>query len=567
MGSDTLAIAYIKMRKFLTISIFTFISSFAFSQYENVELNNNIYDFLNRLHIKKIISKYSNAVLPLNRLEIANYLKYIDEFSSELNEIEKKKLDEYKREFEYELTNSLSSKTELFQSGSFTSNFLNLFSDKERFIYTYIDSSITFFANALFESKSMIAIGDYYDNKHSSLLRWGGKIRGTIGNKIGYYAFATNGQIIDDKNLGLTDITLKNNYKIHEHNSKNFDFTEGYITYNTHNITFQFGREKVSYGQGYNEKMQLSSVNAIDFIKLNFHLASINYAFIHSWILPKSQYIKNNQLMYNDEPINSKYLAIHRLGITLLDNNLELGASEMVVYSNRPFEIAYITPLIFYKSVEHSLQDRDNSLLSFDASVRLIPKVKLYGTFVIDDIDFSKIGTKWWGNLFSYQVGTFITEPFGLSNLDFNIEYLKILPYTFSHRFIENNYTNYNSYVGPNLDPNSDKLDIFSKYYLTYRTSFQIGFSYIRHGKNIVDDKGNVIKNVGGDINFGHRSIDSEETEFLDGKVEKIFTPSFRLLYEVFNDIFFSFEYSYYISKEDIKSKQQMINLIFSINY
>lgn len=553
------------MKKFF-LFIFLTVSFYNHSYTQNVEINNNVYNFLNRLYVKGVIQNYSNAILPISRDKVAEYLSYLDNNSFKLNKVEKKMLDDFKREFEFDLKSTTDHKKELFEKGNFLENLVDLFSDKERYLYTYIDTNFSFFSNALFESKTLMSYGDLYDKKNSSLLRWGAKMRGTINDNIGFYFFVTNGQYLGDKNLALTDITLKNNYKIHEQKSKNFDFTEGYLSYYSKPFMIQLGREKISFGQGYNEKMIISPVNALDFLKLDFSYGIINYSFIHSWLIPK---INDNVTIQfdNERTFSSKYLTSHRLGISLLNNNLELGFSEMVIYSNRPPEIAYLTPLIFFKSVEHSLQDRDNSLISFDAAARVIPKIKLYGTFIIDDIDFSKIGTKWWGNLFSYQVGSFISEPLNFENFDFNIEYLKILPYTFSHRFIENNYTNYNSYIGSNIEPNSDKLSLLIKYYLTYRANIQLGFNYLRHGRNLYDEKGFLVKNVGGDINCGHRAIDSEESIFLDGNIEKIFTSSISFYYEPFNDIFIFFEYNYNLKNEDVKIKQNTINLIFNIKY
>ena len=551
---------------FIVISLFLFCFISAYSQSEKVELNNSVYEFLNRLSVKGIIQNFFNASLPLSRNKITEYIKFLESNVTKLNETEIKKLNDLKSEFEYDLNFSESNKAELFKDGSFFNNLSEVFSDKEKFVYAYTDSISTFFANALFESKSIFSNGDVYNNKNASLLRWGIRARGSFNKHLGYYALATNGQVLGNKELALTDPTLTNNYKIHESNSSNFDFTEGYITYDGGNYSLQLGREKISMGTGYKEKMLISPLNAMDFVKLEANLGIVNYTFIHNWLLSKENVIIDN-LTGGKNVFDSKYLVIHRLGLSLLKSDLELGFSEMIVYSNRPFEIAYMTPLIFYKSVEHSLQDRDNALLSIDAAVRIVPGVKLYGTFVIDELNFSKIGTNWWGNLFSYQIGGFVSEPFKIENFDFCVEYLKILPYTFSHRFIENNYTNYNSFIGPGMNPNSDKIWLNGKYYLNNRLNFQLGFSVTRHGKNITDKTGNVIKNVGGDINLGHRSIDSEESEFLDGTMEKSFSFEAGANYEVFNDFYLQLNYSYYSLKDAVSSKQNVVNFIISINY
>jgi hypothetical protein len=569
MGSNSIANSLLlsDMKKYIKfITLFFVFTLTALSQSEKVEINNSVYDFLNRLYIKGIIKNYSNTLLPLSRRKIVDYLQILNKQPEKLNEMELKKLQDINTEFEYDLFMTDSNKIELFGKGNFLNNFEKVFSEKEKYLYSYTDSLNTFFADAIFETKSIIAGGDVFDNKNSSLLRWGGRARGTINKHLGYYILATNGQVIGDKDLALTDPALTNNYKIHEGKSTNFDFTEGYISYDADFYSLQLGREKVSVGNGYKEKMIISPVNAMDFVKFEVNFGKINYTFMHNWILSKETMLYDN-LTGDKAQFDSKYLATHRLGLSLLESNLELGFSEMIIYSNRPVEIAYMTPLIFYKSVEHSLQDRDNALITFDASVRPINKLKLYGTFIIDELDFSKIGTNWWGNLFSYQVGAFVAEPLNIENFDFCCEYIKILPYTFSHRFIENNYTNYNSFIGANMNPNSDKLWLNGKYYLDNRLNFQLGLGFERHGKNITDQDGNVIRNVGGDINLGHRSIDSENSKFLDGNKENTFSVETGVKYEIFNEFYLELSYLHYSKEDVIKTKQNMINFTISINY
>ncbi len=556
------------MKKLSTlIFIFMITLSNVYSQSEKVELRNNVYDFLNRLYVKGVIDNYSNASLPLSRAKVTEYLKFLDANIEKLNNTEIMKLSDLKKEFQYELNISDSSGLELFKNGSFFDNLSNLFSDRERYIYSYKDSNNTFFLNAMANAKFIASKGDVLNNKNVTLIQWGGRARGTINRNFGYYLLATNGQRIGEKELVFSDLSMRNNYKLNELDQSNFDFTEGYVCYDGGSFSFQLGRERITIGSGYNEKMLVSSVNAMDFIKMEFDIGAVNYTFSHNWILTKPTRLSYNEFEVDGRIVDSKYLALHRLGISLCKNNIEIGLSEMIVYSNRPPEIAYMTPLIFYKSVEHSLQDRDNALLAFDGSARITNGLKLYGTLVVDELDFSKIGTNWWGNLFSYQIGGFVTEPFGIENLDVNAEYLKIAPYTYSHKFIENNYTNFNSFIGPNMHPNSDKFWLNFKYAVNYRLAFDLGISYERHGSNLKDGNGNVIKNVGGDINFGHRYEDSEEVTFLDGEVEKKTALSALVNYEIFNNIFMAAAFIHNISSGVRDTKQNMVNFILNINY
>ena len=555
----------IKKALFLSVVLLCLCSILVYSQSEKVEVSNQVYDFLDRLYIRGIIKKYSSMSYPLSRGQITKIIEQLNSVREKLNDTERKTLDYLLIEFEYDLYKTENNKAELFEDRNFLTNLSYLFSDKERFIYSYQDSMNTFFANAIIEFKSIIDDGDDYKGS-ATLAQWGFKARGTVWKNLGYGFLATNGQVIGNKDIALKENYLINNYKIHESDAKNFDFTEGYITYDNENYAFQVGRERMIFGNGYDELLAVSPVNAMDFIKFETSVGIFNYTFIHNWLLSKEQF-DHSDIFTDKRIIASKYLALHRFGLSLFDNDLDLGFSEMIIYSNRPVEIAYLTPLIFYKSVEHSLQDRDNAIIQFDASARLFNKLKLYGTFVIDELDFAKLNTNWWGNLFAYQVGGYLLEPIPLENLDVYVEYTKILPYTFTHRIADNSYTNYNSFIGANMHPNSDKIRFCVRYGLSKDFKFEIGSVYKRHGKNVYDEADEVIRNVGGDINLGHRLNDSEMVKFLDGDVEKTLSFDVHMSYRIFNNIFLRLNYSYCKNKSLEESKQQEFNFMLNINY
>jgi hypothetical protein len=537
----------------------------AYSQSEKVEINNPIYGFLDRLYIKGVIKKYPSMSYPLSRGQITKIIEHLDTVRDKLNGLENATLDDLLIEFEYDLYKTDSNRSELFGSGNFFKNFVGLFSDDEKFLYVYHDDANNLFVKSLLEFQTIVSDGD--DPKGSaSLFQWGVNARGTMWKNLGYGFSVTNGQVIGDMDIALEQDFLVNNYKIHEEGAKNFDFTEGYISYDNGNYALQAGRQKVIFGNGYDEFFGISPTNAMDFIKFEISFGPFNYTFMHNWLLSKESFVSQDQFL-DIRVITQKYLALHRFGVSLFNDNLDLGFSEMIIYSERSPEIAYMTPFIFYKSVEHSLQDRDNAIIMFDATTRLFNRLKLYGTFVIDELDFAKLNTNWWGNMFAYQAGFYLLEPIPLDDLDVYVEYTKILPYTFSHRTPYNNYTHYNSFIGANMHPNSDKIKFALLYGVSSNISLELGAAYSRHGLNIYDEDGDVIRNVGGDIDLGHRNTASDMVKFLDGDVEEILSFDGNITYEIFNNVFLELNYSHNNTISLERQKQHEINFVISINY
>src|SRR5207247_233200 len=130
---------------------------------------------------------------------------------------------------------------------------------------------------------------------------------------------------------------------------------------------------------------------------------------------------------------------------------------------------------------------------------------------------FSRMGTGWWGNEFGWQGGGYAAEVGGIQNLDLLIEYTRIEPYVYSNRVANNNYTHNNLSLGHHLNPNSDEWFVQFGYRPMKALRSWLSYTGARHGENIHDANGVLMRNVGGSVMEGHRSVDSETAIFLDG--------------------------------------------------
>jgi hypothetical protein len=234
---------------------------------------------------------------------------------------------------------------------------------------------------------------------------------------------------------------------------------------------------------------------------------------------------------------SSKYLALHRVEVSLFDR-LRIGASEMVIYQRLTPEFGYLNPVNFYKSAEHSLRDRDNAFLNFDLEYYPQPGWKFYGSWLIDDIDFSKMGTGWWGNEFAWQIG-FTNTGFVkvIPDLDLTVEYTRIEPYVYSNRLHGNEYTHNRIGLGHHLDPNSDEWFTQLSYRPCRSWRAWCTVTYSRHGENVVLSDGLVAFNAGGNALEGHRDVDGVTAPFLAGFLVQTTGVELRASYEPFTDM------------------------------
>jgi capsule assembly protein Wzi len=489
------------------------------AQVENVPVSNQVYEFLNRIGVKGVLPLYSNAMIPLSRRDVADFLLAVSAKKEELDPAENDFLKKFLREFAHEINPSEEDAAVLFRDG-----FNGILSDKEKYLYTYSDSTLSLFVEFVGDLEHRRITGDSYGGTHVSYEEHGGRIRGTIKSRFGYFLQGTDGTEFGDKAFALADPRLRGNGKLGFPGSTNFDFTDAYLRADLDWFNIEFGKERFLVGTGNEDRLLLSgNAPTFDAIRVDAHYKSLRFVFIHGSLVADSVSFPGTIV---DEPTRSnKYLALHRIQLSLV-NRINIGVSEMTIYQRYSPEFAYLNPINFWKSAEHALGDRDNSFLTFDLEYFPFDGYKIYGTCLIDDIDFSQIGTGWWGNELGWQGGIYGANVLGISNLDADLEYTRLEPYVYSNRTSGNDFTHSSIGLGNHLDPNSDEWMAELSYRPLSKLRMWASCARERHGENITRN-GVVVKNVGGSALEGHREGDSNVALFLDGNLVR--TDRFRL--------------------------------------
>jgi hypothetical protein len=144
-------------------------------------------------------------------------------------------------------------------------------------------------------------------------------------------------------------------------------------------------------------------------------------------------------------PFPRKYLASHHLSINI-GKRLTVGLFEAVVLSrDNGFDLAYLNPIILYRTVEQSVGSPDNALVGLTARYRTKFRTEVYGQFVLDEFKFDELFIKkrgWWANKWAYQVGLRHVDAFGVDQLDIVAERNVARPYIFTHRD-QSSYTHF----------------------------------------------------------------------------------------------------------------------------
>jgi hypothetical protein len=310
-----------------------------------------------------------------------------------------------------------------------------------------------------------------------------------------------------------------------------YEETVAYLVWELPWFEATFGKDRLRWGPGWRGNVILSDTGpSFDMIKLKarykrFTLTSVT-GFLRTDLADSSRSYDGGRKLVP----RKKRLAAHRIEISVSEK-VDIGFSEMVVYGDRSWEPGYANPIMFYWSAQHHLGDQDNVLMAADVEVRPIRNLKLYGVWLLDELMKSKLGTDWFGNKFVFSGGVLWLDPFGLPDTDARLEYVRIEPWVYTHKWRINSYQHYGWALGHWLGPNADDLFVRIGHQFARNLGASVFFEQERQGQNEVVD-GVVVRDVGGDVDEGHQGGDSEHKQFLDGILEKRTSFGFEVVYE-----------------------------------
>lgn len=529
-----------------------------------------VYDFLKEMRVKGAISRYDDGFSGLSRFQVVNYLKEIKESGIPLSGTEKSLLKRYLEEYDPDLINKNTAMLLFGGNYEASKGFSDFFSDKSKYLFAYHSDGNNIFMRGgghLGYSNELKPGSE----KNGQIYDVGFDFRGTLFSHLGYYFSVLKGGTRGDSvqaELMLPELRANFKYIENLENVRSYDFVSGYLKYFVEpaegmGFSAQLGREKVKLGYGYSNSLVFSG-NApdFDFLRLYFQYGIIRYySFFGSGVGPFNPDRSKNY---------TKYLSSNRLMLTF-DKLFDIGIGETVIFSDR-LEIAYLNPVIFYKFVEHSLQDRDNGTIYFDVQTHFLRDLEFQGTFFLDENILSNLSdmTKS-SNKTAYQAGLFWYRPAGIENLSLSFEYTKIRPYVYTHYNPQNNYTSFGEILGHPVGPNADQLFFSAAYNASARLRLGFSYSKIRRGENTYAEDGTLIRNVGGSVNDAFRvGIDPDNSYFLDGI--RINSQAFQLYagYEPARDYRFEIVYNYLSNRNltdgtfsDLSSVYGKFSLVF----
>ncbi|UUF16198.1 MULTISPECIES: energy transducer TonB [Flavobacterium] len=244
-----------------------------------------------------------------------------------------------------------------------------------------------------------------------------------------------------------------------------FPLAEANITFAPSKIfDLQLGYGRNFIGDGYRSLLETDGASPYPYFKINTTFWKIKYTNTYMWLKD----VRPDVTV--DRTYASKYMANHYLSWNV-SNKLNFGFFESVVWTdtnNRGFDVNFVNPIIFYRSVEFASSSRSgNALLGMTSKYKWNNNVNLYAQFLLDEFSIGdmKSGDQSWKNKFGYQLGAKYYNAFHVKDLLLQLEYNHVRPYVYSHSDPITNYGHNNQSIGHQWGGNFEEFIAIGRYH------------------------------------------------------------------------------------------------------
>ena len=143
--------------------------------------------------------------------------------------------------------------------------------------------------------------------------------------------------------------------------------------------------------------------------------------------------------------------------------NLRISIGNSIIYAERTIQAAYLIPIAFYKSIDHTLTkglgtENQNSQIFFNLSSRNIKKLHLYSSVFIDEFSFDRLNSSnKEANPVSIKAGA-STSNILIDGLSATLEYTRSNILNYKHSIPLISYTSNGYNMGHYLGDNSQEI-------------------------------------------------------------------------------------------------------------
>ena len=386
---------------------------------------------------------------------------------------------------------------------------------------------------------------DVSDNRTTWLNTRGYQIQGNIGKKFSFYTSGYENQSVFPKYLTQFIDSNKiipgfvNDKFGSSRNTKDWAYASAIVNYTANkHFSFTLGQDKNFIGDGYRSMLLSDAAANYPFFKIETTLGNVKY--VNIWA--QFQDLKSPPLSY-DNGFRKKWGVFHYLDWNV-NKRLSLGFFDAVIWQGgdstgrRGFDVSYLNPVIFLRTIEGANGSPDNALIGFNGKYKAAKNLTVYGQFLLDEFTAKEFfaGNGYWANKFGIQLGVKGFNAFKIKDLSFLAEFNTARPYTYSQRKSLLNFGHYNQPLAHPFGANfREFLSIWDYTFKKWQIYAQ--GNYAQYGLDgAVGSSGKDIFKSYNDrnSNFGNTTTQGILTNFLylDGRISYLINPKINLRLE-----------------------------------
>ena len=492
---------------FVAINL-VFGQNFLGAQGSAIPLGNDAYPIIDRLEIKTGIPvPFVTGMKPYLRGDVVRYALQLDTAEVALSGFDRTDLywlfkdnNEWLAQGEFARAITTSEKNEKSQAQlSFESD--KYVERKPLFRYFYKSPANAFELNSKYFYLRLNPVlnfrlgKDQYDEQWQFTNLRGLQIRGGIDDRVFFYADIEETQsrfapyvterIFQDRAIQGAHLFKPYKSRVIKGLRDGYDYAiaNGYLGFNlSKHIGMQFGHGSNFLGDGY--RSLLLSNNSANYLywKINTQVGKFSYQNIFA------QFSTANM---ESDTFRRKYMATHLLNYKALPG-LDVAVFESVMIQPRngdQFDLNYLNPVIFYRTVEYISGSNDNALLGLQVKYNFLKRFSLYGQLLLDEFNVKyllSLGDTpkgWWANKYAFQGGLKYIDVLGVDHLDSRLEFNYIRPYTYSH-YESTSYSNARQPLAHPLGANCQEVIWQVRYEPRAKWRIDARAVYIRTGED-----------------------------------------------------------------------------------
>jgi hypothetical protein len=515
-----------------------------------------VYDWLHYQRILGNLDRYSYETLPLMRGQIMDQLVYLRE--KELSKTDADHLEFYLREFSVDSLRN--TKTNTYTQGwdkGIKNNVIKkgklLFSKQEPHLFAYSSEIGTGSIDFLVGTGYIASEGSRYIDQNLFGIRKrvevdniGIKVLGTIYDHIGFHLEVDN-IAADSRNSLIYDPHYRETLDASK-GSETTLYAQGFTSFKYKALSFHIGNGNIKYGLEGDESLIFRKEGGnFDWMRVNLDTKYVQFTMMHGALQgPTTNIFLSEFDSVRSRIAPQRWIAMRRIQITPF-KWIQASFTEVLTYSNRPMDISYLNPIYPLRVAEYNNKDRDNPIWFIDGWIRPIRGLELYSTLGIDDLlelgdIFKKTGKRSSEDaVINYQFGFHYALKWALQ---FNAEYIHIDPYFYTHWQKFNAYDENGIILANDIGPNADQYHFSMRKWFPRRSWIEVFAQKTRKGLNEVDENGELVRDVGGDLFEGQSGSQGDKVRFLDGDLHEWSTYGIKAHTEPFRGIDFNIEYS-----------------------